>query len=217
MGPQLGSKSTSVASSYLGGCPTRGGISLRNAPKRNPTYTTVSPHEAPRACAPARSRDDLSRHAPCKPSRQESTGIELQRAVLRTQFARQWAVANWNSSPYGQPDSRRLLSIPVDSPWPARPLIWACPNTLTGPPDGPFGQARTRCRAGPKASPGRPKSHDGQARLPNLQVETARRFRCALLVNTGLNRQDSTGIGRNRVCLHGDIRTWDFTAERSEA
>ena len=55
--------------------PTRG-ISLRNAPRRNPTCATVSPHRAPRTCGPARRRDGSSRQARASQidrSRQESS------------------------------------------------------------------------------------------------------------------------------------------------
>ena len=62
--------------------PTRG-ITLRNAPRRNPTCATVSPHRAPRTCGPARRRDGSSRQARAEPrasridrNRQESTGVE---------------------------------------------------------------------------------------------------------------------------------------------
>lgn len=62
--------------------PTRG-ITLRNAPRRNPTCATVSPHRAPRTCGPARRRDGSSRQARAEPNRQESTGIDRSRACLR--------------------------------------------------------------------------------------------------------------------------------------
>ena len=59
--------------------PTRG-ITLRNAPRRNPTCATVSPHRAPRTCGPARRRDGSSRQARAEPrasridrNRQESS------------------------------------------------------------------------------------------------------------------------------------------------
>ena len=62
--------------------PTRG-ITLRNAPRRNPTCATVSPHRAPRTCGPARRRDGSSRQARAEPrasridrNRRESTGVE---------------------------------------------------------------------------------------------------------------------------------------------
>ena len=62
--------------------PTRG-ITLRNAPRRNPTYATVSPYRAPRTCGPARRRDGSSRQARAAPemsridrNRRESTGVE---------------------------------------------------------------------------------------------------------------------------------------------
>ena len=59
------------------------GISLRNAPRRNPTCATVSPHRAPRTCGPARRRDGSSRPAHAEPNRQESTGIDGSRVCLR--------------------------------------------------------------------------------------------------------------------------------------
>ena len=62
--PPIGACPNPVAASH----PARG-ISLRNAPRRNPTCATVSPHRAPRTCGPARRRDGSSRPARAKPKR----------------------------------------------------------------------------------------------------------------------------------------------------
>ena len=79
------------------------GITLRNAPRRNPTCATVSPHRAPRTCGPARRRDGSSRPARAKPkrrridgNRQESTGIECTNA--RTAARKEPATANPRSA-----------------------------------------------------------------------------------------------------------------------
>ena len=60
--------------------PTRG-ITLRNAPRRNPTCATVSPHRAPRTCGPARRRDGSSRQARAKPKRSRIDGNRRESSV----------------------------------------------------------------------------------------------------------------------------------------
>ena len=105
--PPIGACPNPVAASH----PARA-RTLRNAPRRNPTCPTVSPHRAPRTCGPARRRDGSSRQGAAEPNRRESTGIDRSRACqcgAKLQAATSHRRANRVRS------ATRYNSIPVDS------------------------------------------------------------------------------------------------------
>ena len=112
--PPIGVCPNPVAASH----PTRG-ITLRNAPRRNPTCATVSPHRAPRTCGPARRRDGSSRQARAEPrasridrNRRESTGVE--RAGVARSSNRQLPIGVQIACE-APLVATRFLSIPADS------------------------------------------------------------------------------------------------------
>ena len=126
------------------------GISLRNAPRRNPTCATVSPHRVPRTCGPARRRDGPPRSAHAEPNRQESTGIDGSRAC-RCGAKLQSAISHRRANRVRS--ATRCNSIPVDSCRVLSTRLWNDLAALTTASTG----SRRFAQAGATAHLGLPK------------------------------------------------------------